>query len=389
MNKVITINLNGNAYQLEEDGFEALRAYLENAARGLQGNPDKDEIIADIEQAIADKFRAMLGAAKTVVVTKEVQDVIAQMGPVQDASDDSGSQKAAGAAAAKEGPGAAAGPAAGTPKRLYRIREGAQLAGVCNGLAAYLGVDVTIIRILFAVCVLSFGAGVLLYIVMMFVIPPANTPEEMAAAHGIPATAEEFIRRAKEGYYGGVKSFGDRKAFKEWKWKFKQDMRQYRREMRENARSWRWGWHPHWSQGQAPHPASWAVGSFLGLILTVLSILCFVSVILLITKGSVLGIGLPAGMPLWVGIILVILLFKLIKWPLRAMRYGAYYGGCGSPGYAGPFACMWHSIGWIVLIVVFFWLADQHSAVAHDILEHLRRAAHHLVDAFTAWWDKQ
>ncbi len=86
MNKVITINLNGNAYPLEENGYEALRTYLDTAARRLEGNPDKAEIIADIEQAIADKFRAVLGANKTVVVTAEVEQIIAEMGPVEDAS---------------------------------------------------------------------------------------------------------------------------------------------------------------------------------------------------------------------------------------------------------------------------------------------------------------
>jgi len=42
MNRVIPINLNGNAYQLEESGYEALRAYLDHAARRLESNPDKD-----------------------------------------------------------------------------------------------------------------------------------------------------------------------------------------------------------------------------------------------------------------------------------------------------------------------------------------------------------
>ena len=42
MNKVITINLGGNAYQLEEGGFDALRAYLETAAARLKDNPDRD-----------------------------------------------------------------------------------------------------------------------------------------------------------------------------------------------------------------------------------------------------------------------------------------------------------------------------------------------------------
>ena len=100
MNKVITINLNGVAYQLEEDGYEALRAYLDSAARRLEVNPDKDEIIADIEQAIADKFRAVLGVNKTVVVTKEVEGVIGEMGPVEDASAPAAGSPAADRAAA-------------------------------------------------------------------------------------------------------------------------------------------------------------------------------------------------------------------------------------------------------------------------------------------------
>jgi hypothetical protein len=53
MNKVITINLGGTAYQLEEGGYDALRAYLEAAAARLQGNPDREEILSDIEGAIS------------------------------------------------------------------------------------------------------------------------------------------------------------------------------------------------------------------------------------------------------------------------------------------------------------------------------------------------
>src|SRR5262249_42716164 len=53
MQKVITINLNGNAYQLDERGYDAMRAYLEQAERQLAGNPDQAEILADLEQAIA------------------------------------------------------------------------------------------------------------------------------------------------------------------------------------------------------------------------------------------------------------------------------------------------------------------------------------------------
>src|SRR5271157_5476683 len=97
MNKVIIINLNGNAYQLEEDAYDALCAYLDTARARLEGNPDRDEIIADIEQSIADKFRGALGANKTVVLASEARAAIEAMGPVEDGS---GAGPAGGAAAA-------------------------------------------------------------------------------------------------------------------------------------------------------------------------------------------------------------------------------------------------------------------------------------------------
>ena len=58
MERVVTINLNGNPYQLEEPAYDALRAYLERARATLADNPDKAEIIRDLEQAIADKCAA-------------------------------------------------------------------------------------------------------------------------------------------------------------------------------------------------------------------------------------------------------------------------------------------------------------------------------------------
>jgi phage shock protein PspC (stress-responsive transcriptional regulator) len=48
-------------------------------------------------------------------------------------------------------------------KRLSRRREGRIVAGVCAGLADYFGVDVTLIRLAFAVLTIFGGFGALLY----------------------------------------------------------------------------------------------------------------------------------------------------------------------------------------------------------------------------------
>ena len=55
-------------------------------------------------------------------------------------------------------------------KKLYRIPEGKQLAGVCTGLAEYFQLDITLVRLIF--CVVSlFGPGILAYLICAIVIP--------------------------------------------------------------------------------------------------------------------------------------------------------------------------------------------------------------------------
>ncbi|MBS0396451.1 MAG: hypothetical protein JSR54_17670, partial [Proteobacteria bacterium] len=85
MRQVITVSLGGRAYQLEDDAHAVLSAYLADSARALTGNPDAAEILADIEQAIADKCDRVLGPHKTVVSRAEIDALVAEMGPVDGA----------------------------------------------------------------------------------------------------------------------------------------------------------------------------------------------------------------------------------------------------------------------------------------------------------------
>ena len=57
-------------------------------------------------------------------------------------------------------------------KVLVRSRDGRMLAGVCAGLAGYFGVDVTLVRVIWAVVsVLTSGLGVLAYLAAWAIIP--------------------------------------------------------------------------------------------------------------------------------------------------------------------------------------------------------------------------
>ncbi len=66
-----------------------------------------------------------------------------------------------------------------TKKRLYRSRKDKRIAGVCGGIADYLAIDPTLVRILWVLLALAGGPGVLLYIIMAVVIP--EEPEFLQA----------------------------------------------------------------------------------------------------------------------------------------------------------------------------------------------------------------
>lgn len=56
-------------------------------------------------------------------------------------------------------------------KKLYRSRTDKKIAGVCGGLARYLNVDPTVVRLIWAIVVVCGGAGLLAYLICALVIP--------------------------------------------------------------------------------------------------------------------------------------------------------------------------------------------------------------------------
>jgi len=391
MNKVITINLGGNAYQLEEGGYDALRAYLEIAAVRLQ---DKDEIFSDIERAIAEKFRALLGSHKTVVVTKEVAAVVAEMGPIEADSEKAADPGASGAGA----PGSAGGHGAageeqaagggGTPRRLYRIHEGAMIAGVCNGIAGYVNVDPTLVRLAFVFLTILWGTGLLVYLVMAIVVPEACSPEEKAAASGAPSTAQEFIRRAKGGYYEAMKGFPDRKARREWKRRFKREMRGWSRsfgqEMRWNAEQWRHNWHGYWAEHAPFHPGLGFALPLLSLLQGVATLLWICASISLLATGAVFGVALPANVPVWVAALLLFLAYGILAAPLKVARRACYWG-FGQPHWAGSFMILLDVMIWLAIVAAFLWLAVHYFPELREAIRSLPSLAHQAADDIRAW----
>ena len=61
------------------------------------------------------------------------------------------------------------------PKKLYKSENGKKLDGVCAGIAEYLNVDPTVIRVIFAIAAICGGFGILAYILCAVIIPRKPT----------------------------------------------------------------------------------------------------------------------------------------------------------------------------------------------------------------------
>ncbi len=175
MKSAISVELDGTMFVLDEGAYEALRAYLERAGARLGAHPDRAEVIAGLERSIAAKLKRRAevrgGAAiDEAAMLAALKDVGRVDGPALD-------DPAAGSSG-----GAQAGRGA---RRLYRLREGQQVAGVCTGLAAYAAIDVGVVRLIFILAtVFSGGTLALVYLLLVFVMPIAQTDAEIAEARG-------------------------------------------------------------------------------------------------------------------------------------------------------------------------------------------------------------
>lgn len=56
-------------------------------------------------------------------------------------------------------------------KKLYRSEKNKIIAGICGGIGEYLDVDPVIVRLVWVLLCLLWGAGIILYIVAWFIVP--------------------------------------------------------------------------------------------------------------------------------------------------------------------------------------------------------------------------
>ncbi len=177
MKKVININFQGRVIPIEESAYDMLKQYVDSLRKFFANEEGRDEIINDIEGRIAELFGESLKKGNTCITDDVVNGIIASMGRPEDFESEEANVKSQLGGESKQSSSSYNFTEA--PRgRLYRDDNDKLLGGVCGGVANYLRVDPTIVRLVFALIAFGAGTGVLLYIILWVILPSkplANT----------------------------------------------------------------------------------------------------------------------------------------------------------------------------------------------------------------------
>ena len=177
MKQVININFQGQVVPIEVSAFDLLKQYTESLNRHFANEEGKEEIINDIESRIGELFQDRLKSGSTCITDDDVNAIIKSMGRPEDfeAAEESSSGTSSAKTQYEAGPSSI--PFQAGRKRLFRNENEKVIGGVCSGLANYFGIDVVVVRIIFAILFFSFGFGLLPYLILWVAVPSTASAE--------------------------------------------------------------------------------------------------------------------------------------------------------------------------------------------------------------------
>lgn len=178
MKKTVNVAIGGCSFIIDEDAYIALDNYLDRFRTAMNDSAGGDDVMEELEGRIADLIKQKL-VSREVVNLKIVEEIIAQIGYPEGYNEGSETNN-------DENMNA--------PRKFFRDSEDKKIAGVCSGLALYLGIDVVFVRIIFLVALICGTAGFWAYIIFWVVAPETRTAVEKCELRGLPPTAENIRR---------------------------------------------------------------------------------------------------------------------------------------------------------------------------------------------------
>lgn len=83
--------------------------------------------------------------------------------------------------------------------RLMRSESNRVFAGVCGGVATYLGIDAIFVRLAFLLLTFASGIGILLYLILMILMPGGNSDSDQSSSEVIQNNLERFGNDVSSG----------------------------------------------------------------------------------------------------------------------------------------------------------------------------------------------
>ncbi len=180
MNKTIDISLAGILFHLEENAYYKLKKYLKAVRQSIGQTEDVEEVMHEIEARIAELLMQKQPNLQYVINEKHIEEVITVLGQPEDFEEDiqpddiQASQK--------------------TKKALFRDMDHSMIAGIAAGFAHYVGMDVTLMRLIFvALFFITHGSFILFYLLLWIIVPKAKTASDKLRMKGESANLDNIV----------------------------------------------------------------------------------------------------------------------------------------------------------------------------------------------------
>ena len=191
MNKTLSIALAGFSFMIDEHAYIKLSDYL-NALRNSLDASEADEVMHDIEIRMVEIFKETL-AKREVINDSDVEKVIAQIGTPEQIDEQEEAYFSEGKQNKSKSSTNYSGYSNNSQKQLFRDPERQKIAGVCAGLAAYFGMDITWMRLIWVGAFLFLWVApgssflvVILYFILWAVLPKAESASDFLKMKGKP-----------------------------------------------------------------------------------------------------------------------------------------------------------------------------------------------------------
>lgn len=178
MDKINRIHLAKVPYEISITAQEDLKSYLHNINKQLDSDL-AEETMADIEMRITEILNDRGVNKNDVITDKDIKAIKEQLGSPEQFSEEIPDIK---------------NEQSTKSRKLFRDTDTALIGGVSGGLGNYLNLDPVLIRVAFILLTLLWGLGLLVYILLWIMVPPATTNSDKLMMKGEQVTAGALHR---------------------------------------------------------------------------------------------------------------------------------------------------------------------------------------------------